>query len=85
MLELLIGRPLRKVIYERVVFPRRNKELETGKLETGKLETGKLETGKLETGKQKRGKSEKKVSIHHLTRSTLIGSIYDSILNRYKN
>jgi hypothetical protein len=85
MLELVMGRPLRKVIYEKVVFPRRKEELETGKLETGKLETGKLETGKLETGKLdktgkqkpvlKRKKSEQKIPVHHLTRSTFIGSV----------
>jgi hypothetical protein len=71
MLELLIGRPIRKVIYERVIFPRRKDELDkTGKLETGKLEMRKLEkTGKLKPV-LKRRKSEKKISIHHLTRST---------------
>jgi hypothetical protein len=66
MLELVIGRPIRKVIYERVVFPRRKDELD----KTGKLETRKLEkTGKLKPV-LKRRKSEKKISIHHLTRST---------------
>jgi hypothetical protein len=83
MLEVIIGRPARKVIHTKVVIPRQKQEkmAEQIKLETGNK---KLETGNQKPDLKKR-KSEQSVAMDHLTRSSFKGSVYNLIMKRFKN
>ena len=85
MLEVLIGRPVRKVISEKVVFPRQKQEKMTEQIKLDKTGNQKLESGNQKPVLKKRQSEQSSVAMDHLTRSSLKGPVYNSIMKRFNN